>query len=158
MFRGQLANQAANDVQKLLELFREVILEEYYPDAEILNHVIKDFKHNVYDTEDYPAFSCDFCGSDIFVSFFCCKHCSLLAKNTSTISDGLHICPGCYVEGRSCGCGALMEPVQCWPLRILYGDYNRAVRALKSVGIDKFDEVGDRLVRPLSTTFTFSIL
>jgi hypothetical protein len=38
-----------------------------------------------------------------------------------------------------------MDPVQCWPLRILYADYNRAVRALKSVGVDRFREIGDQL-------------
>jgi hypothetical protein len=37
-----------------------------------------------------------------------------------------------------------MEPVQCWPLQILYGDYNRAVRALKVVGVNVFDKVEDR--------------
>jgi hypothetical protein len=36
-----------------------------------------------------------------------------------------------------------MEPVQCWPLQILYGDYDRAVRALKGGGVDVFDEVAD---------------
>jgi hypothetical protein len=130
-------------VQKLLKLFREVILEECYPDAKTLDHVIRDFNHNVYDAEGYPAFSCDFCGSDIFVSFFYCKHCSPSAKNPLGIGDGLHTCPGCCAEGRSCGCGGPMEPVQCWPLQILYGDYNRAVRALKVVGVDVFDEIVD---------------
>jgi hypothetical protein len=130
-------------VQKLLEQFREVILEERFPNAETLDHVIRDFNHNVYDSEGYPAFCCDFCGSDIFVSFFCCKHCSPSAKSPSSISDGLHICPGCCAEGRSCGCGKLMEPVQCWPLQILYDDYNRAVHALNGGGVDEFDEIAD---------------
>jgi hypothetical protein len=38
-----------------------------------------------------------------------------------------------------------MDPMQCWPLRILYADYNRAVRALKSVGVDRFTELKDQL-------------
>jgi hypothetical protein len=38
-----------------------------------------------------------------------------------------------------------MDPMQCWPLRILYADYNRAVRALKRVGVDKFIELNDQL-------------
>jgi hypothetical protein len=131
-------------VQTLLKLFREIILDEYCPDAEILNHITRDFNHNVYETEGYPTFTCDFCGSDIFVSFFCCKDCSPTAENSSSVSDGLHICPGCYAEGRSCGCGKLMEPVQCWPLQILYADHNWAVRALKGVGVEVFDEIGDK--------------
>jgi len=131
-------------MQKLLELFREIILDECYPDAKLLDHVIRDFNHNIYDTEGYPAFSCDFCGSDIFVSFFCCQDCSLSVQDTSSVSDGLHICPGCYAEGRTCGCGRLMEPVQCWPLQILYGDHDRAVRTLRSVDVVTFNEVGDQ--------------
>jgi len=47
------------------------------------------------------------------------------------------------VEGRSCGCGGLMEPVQCWPLEILLGDYHQAVRALKGVGVDLSDNFAD---------------
>ncbi|KAI0306344.1 hypothetical protein B0F90DRAFT_1689147 [Multifurca ochricompacta] len=118
-------------------------MDEYHPDARILKYIVEDFDHKIYDTEGYPTFSCDFCGSDIFVSFFCCKDCSLSTELSSTAGDGLHICPGCYVEGRSCRCGRLMDPMQCWPLQILYGDYNRAVRALVSVGVDKFNEIGD---------------
>jgi hypothetical protein len=125
----------------LLELFREIIQDEYHPNAESLDHVIRDFNHNVYDTEGYPAFSCDFCGSDIFVSFFCCESCSLLGENSSGVSDGLHICPGCYAEGRSCRCERPMVPVQCWPLQILYVDHNRAVRALEGVGVDRFNDI-----------------
>ena len=140
--RNVFREQLANDVRTLLKLFQEIIQDEYHPDAEILYHIVRDFNHKVYETEGYPAFSCDFCGSDIFVSFFCCKDCTLSDENSSNISDGLHICPGCYAEGRSCRCGALMEPVQCWPLQILYTDYNRAVRALRSIGIEIFTEVG----------------
>jgi hypothetical protein len=36
-----------------------------------------------------------------------------------------------------------MEPVQCWPLQSLRGDYNRAVQALKGGGVDVSDEVAD---------------
>lgn len=132
-------------MQASLELFLEIMQDEYHPDAEVLAHVVNDFNHNIYDTGGYPGFICDFCGSDIFVSFFCCNDCSLSVKNSSGVSDDLHICAGCYVEGRSCRCGRLMDPVQCWPLGILYADYNRAVRALESVGVDKFRELKDQL-------------
>lgn len=118
--------------------------DEYHPDAEVLGRVLNDFNHNIYDTEGYLGFICDFCGSDIFISFFCCKTCSLSVEESSEVGDGLHICPGCYVEGRSCRCG-LMDPMQYWPLQILHADYNRAVRALKSVGMDRFTEIGDQL-------------
>jgi hypothetical protein len=131
-------------VQALLELFQEIIQEEYHPNAEILDHIVQDFSPEVYDTDGYPTFSCDFCGADIFISFFCCKDCTLSEEKSSSVSDGLHICSGCYAEGRSCRCGGLMEPVQCWPLQVLYTDYNRAVRALRGVSVDVFKEVGDQ--------------
>lgn len=139
--RNVSCKQLANNVQTLLELLQEIIQDEYHPDAEILYHIIRDFNYKVYETEGYPAFSCDFCGSDIFVSFFSCTDCTFSDDKPSNISNGLHICPGCYAEGRSCLCGGLMEPVQCWPLQILYTDYNRAVRALRSIGIKTFTEV-----------------
>jgi hypothetical protein len=135
--------QLSSDVQTLLELFQEIIQEEYHPDAEILDHIIREFSPEVYDTNGYAAFSCDFCGADIFLSFFCCRDCTLPEEKPSSVSDGLHICPGCYAEGRSCRCEGLMEPVQCWPLQILYTDYNRAVRALRGIGADVSIEIGD---------------
>ncbi|KAI9446092.1 hypothetical protein H4582DRAFT_2163631 [Lactarius indigo] len=142
---GAFRKQLANDVQASLELFLEIIRDEYHPDAEVLGRLVNNFNHDIYDTGGYPEFICDFCGSDIFVSFFYCKDCSLPAENSRGVRDGMHICPGCYVEGRSCRCGGFMDPVLCWPLRILYADYNRAVRALESVGVDKFREIGDQL-------------
>ncbi|KAH9066292.1 hypothetical protein EDB87DRAFT_1732683 [Lactarius vividus] len=142
---GAFRKQLADDVQAALELFLEIIRDEYHPDAEVLGRVVNNFNHNTYDTGGYPGFICDFCGSDIFVSFFWCEDCSLPAENSCGVSDGMHICPGCYVEGRSCSCGRLMDPVLCWPLRILYADYNRAVRALERVGVDRFREIGDQL-------------
>ncbi|KAH9071132.1 hypothetical protein EDB83DRAFT_2577696 [Lactarius deliciosus] len=140
---GAFRKQLANDVQATLELFLEIIRDEYHPDADVLGRVMNAFNHNTYDTGGYPGFICDFCSSDIFVSSFWCKDCSLPDENSCGGSDGMHICPGCYVEGRSCRCGRLMDPVLCWPLRILYADYNRAVRALESVGVNKFREIGD---------------
>lgn len=141
---GLFRKQLANDVQASLELFLEIFQDEYHPDADVLGCVVDDFNHNIYDTGGYPGFVCDFCGSDIFISFFCCQDCFLPTEDSSGLGGGLHICPGCYVEGRSCRCG-LMDPVQSWPLRILYADYNRAVRALESVGVDKYKEIGDQL-------------
>ena len=138
-------------MQASLELFLEIIQDEYHPDAEVLDHVVKEFNHDIYDMGGYARFSCDFCGSDIFLGFFCCKDCTLSAKDPSGVSGGLHICPGCYVEGRSCRCERLMDPVQCWPLRILYADYNRAVRALKSVGVHRFRALDDLLSSSISS-------
>ncbi|KAI0273333.1 hypothetical protein BC834DRAFT_816741 [Gloeopeniophorella convolvens] len=142
--REALRKQLADDVQVLLGLLKEVMLDEYHPNAPKLHHVVKTFDNDAYDAEGYPTFHCDFCGSDIFVSFYCCTECPLSMDNMLGVQDGLHICPGCYAEGRTCRCGDPMQPMQCWPFRTLYADYNRAVRALKGIGINEIGEVMNR--------------
>ncbi|KAI0721127.1 hypothetical protein C8T65DRAFT_786041 [Cerioporus squamosus] len=43
--------------------------------------------------------ACDFCGADIFQSFFECQRCRGEDEEKAHIGDGLLICPACYVEG-----------------------------------------------------------
>ncbi|KZT11347.1 uncharacterized protein LAESUDRAFT_642015 [Laetiporus sulphureus 93-53] len=77
--------------------------------------------------------ACDFCGADIFQSFFECQSClSQGAEKPDRYGDGLLICAPCYVEGRSCRCG-VMTPVQCRPFVELLQDRNNAANALKQL-------------------------
>ncbi|KAF5358337.1 hypothetical protein D9756_001403 [Leucocoprinus leucothites] len=49
--------------------------------------------------------TCDFCGADIFQSYFQC-----LGESTSKPGEeGFIVCPGCYVEGRTCACREMRE-------------------------------------------------
>ncbi|KAI0831274.1 hypothetical protein BC628DRAFT_746277 [Trametes gibbosa] len=74
--------------------------------------------------------ACDFCGADIFQSFFECKTCQTCTDGSAlSPGDGLLICPACYVEGRLCECGE-MEPVQCRSFDTLLSDRNEAARVL----------------------------
>lgn len=87
-----------------LELFDHILVEEYSKDNERMPCVVS--SHS--DGNEYLV-SCDFCGADIFQSFFECRTCS--ESSESRVGDGYAICAGCYIEGRSCHC-ARMEPVQ----------------------------------------------
>lgn len=68
---------------------------------------------------------CDFCGGDIFQSFFECKICHTDSLACGQKVDNIVICPGCYVEGRSCSC-TFMTPVQNYALQILLKAQNDA--------------------------------
>lgn len=90
---------------------------------------------------DHDGLTCDFCGGDVFVSFFECLPCALSLSSdtngTAFITDiykdmdaeAVIICPGCYVEGRTCVC-THMVPVQRLPMSALFEDQNAAVRIL----------------------------
>ena len=92
------------------------------------------------DAERRPScnFMCDFCGADIFQSFFECRACrasELGGSNTGAelqAGDGLLLCPGCYVEGRSCQCEE-MTPMQCRPFDSLLQDRNHAAKLVAQV-------------------------
>ncbi|OJT06140.1 hypothetical protein TRAPUB_3075 [Trametes pubescens] len=74
--------------------------------------------------------ACDFCGADIFQSFFECKECRTADDGSvPQPGDGLLICPACYVEGRSCDCRQ-MEPMQTRSFDMLLSDRNDAARAI----------------------------
>ncbi|KAF5373885.1 hypothetical protein D9758_000647 [Tetrapyrgos nigripes] len=82
------------------QVFDDVLLQEYDPGHATMHFVSK--RH-----DDVCDLSCDFCGADIFQSYFGCLDC----VPAEAWEDGCVICPGCYIEGRSCRCGK-MEPVQ----------------------------------------------
>lgn len=82
--------------------------------------------------------ACDFCGADIFQSFFECQTC--VPSNSSAsmqLGDGILICPSCYVEGRTCLCET-MVPVQCRPFEQLLQDRNKAATMLNREQPDDF--------------------
>ncbi|KAI8998664.1 hypothetical protein BD414DRAFT_453628, partial [Trametes punicea] len=77
--------------------------------------------------------ACDFCGADLFQSFFECKRCwTSEGALQLQVGDGLLLCPACYVEGRSCDCGE-MEPAQCRPFDTLLFDRNQAMQVLSRI-------------------------
>ncbi|KAH8107064.1 hypothetical protein BXZ70DRAFT_885104 [Cristinia sonorae] len=81
--------------------------------------------------------ACDFCGADIFQSFFECTNCQDKKADVSdpmrvTVGNGLTLCPTCYVEGRTCNCGA-MKTRQCRQFIQILRERNDAASVLNTV-------------------------
>ena len=68
---------------------------------------------------------CDICGSDVFQGFFECRTCI----EVDSAEGGYVVCPGCYVEGRSCE-HRIMQPMQCRPFKSLL---NMRIEAIQVV-------------------------
>lgn len=121
------AEQIQFSVQTLLDLitaFDEIIWESFPGDFLPLDEAI---------TGDDPTTVqadhciCDFCGADVFQAFFECKICN--SEDGHETTEGILICPSCYVEGRTCLCGS-MEPVQLRSFRSLVASRNRATEVI----------------------------
>ncbi|KAI0082655.1 hypothetical protein K474DRAFT_1681082 [Panus rudis PR-1116 ss-1] len=89
--------------------------------------------HATSSTKEHVYLMCDFCGADIFQSFFECRDCAKLDDHETEEDwgSGVLICPGCYVEGRTCECGS-MQAVQCRPFSQLLSARNAAAETLRS--------------------------
>lgn len=153
----------ANRIQTLLKLFDEVLREEYSSRHSSLEHIFTDNSSSGWSLTSSPSRSsririappsshdskdqdqdqriscnmaCDFCGADIFQSFFECRKCRAVEQERPKAEilpgDGLLVCPGCYIEGRSCVC-EIMEPMQCRPFEVLLQDRNRAYKLAAEV-------------------------
>jgi hypothetical protein len=106
------------EVKELLSLYDSILVEEYEPGP--VDMVSRPTSRPPSIEEDI-FISCDFCGCDIFQSFFEC----------SSSSDGCVVCPGCYVEGRNCKCeNAKMRPMQYRDIQQLIRVRRNAVKAL----------------------------
>ena len=82
---------------------------------------------NPQDTEE-DRIVCDFCGADIFQSFFECNHC-IVENGTAESGGSCAICPRCYVDGRTCKCGDMVA-MQCRQFQILEDVRTAAVEVL----------------------------
>ncbi|KAJ7632753.1 hypothetical protein FB45DRAFT_1026885 [Roridomyces roridus] len=91
-------------LRRLIDLFDTILVEEHSSTCGKMTVVPLSPGE-----EDAPHLTCDFCGSDIFQSFFECRSC--VEGERAAPGSGLAICPGCYVEGRTCRC-EVMVPMQ----------------------------------------------
>jgi len=122
------------DLKKLVQLYDALLVEEYSPDHRKM-YCLRNLEgsHSVPETISAQVV-CDFCGADIFQSFFECREC---VHQHSTLEqpvahgDGYVICGGCYVEGRSCNCDK-MDPIQCRPFPELLNLRTRAAQVLSA--------------------------
>ncbi|KAJ3568645.1 hypothetical protein NP233_g5586 [Leucocoprinus birnbaumii] len=72
--------------------------------------------------------TCDFCGADIFQSYFECRGKSPVRPDEA----GFIICPGCFVEGRTCACRDMRERER-QSFNILFNARWNAIQALIDV-------------------------
>ena len=108
-------SRVVRELITLVRLFDEVLLEEYCKD------------HGLLDSADIrqDLLTCSFCGSCLFLSSFYCNGCS------EVTSEPMLICPGCYVEGRSCHCDT-MRAVRLGDFRGALQGRNNAVGSLSN--------------------------
>ncbi|KAG2157278.1 hypothetical protein DEU56DRAFT_905932 [Suillus clintonianus] len=121
--------RVADDLHHLLELLDDVLGEEYSPKHQHMPHVSQS------DTCHQTDITCDFCGADIFQSFFECTSCALHLPSVNDemkIGDGIVVCSLCYVEGRGCNCGS-MNPTQCQPFGDLLRIRDEALHVIRAI-------------------------
>lgn len=110
----------AGCLQTLLQLFDEVLLEGYCKD------------HGSLDLMDHASNEqvCHFCGSCLFLScFHCVGSCTTSEGDSLPENSPICICPTCYVEGRTCGCGN-MDPGRLSSFSDMLQDRNHAADVL----------------------------
>lgn len=123
----------AQDLDTLIRLFDEILQDDYCRG------------HGSLDVTDLQERSlrCSFCGSCLFLSGFFCRGCSQ-ERSTPVL-----LCPGCYIEGRSCRCNTL-SPVRLGGFPDALQDRNNAVSSLSkapnlhSVSTENLVEVSER--------------
>lgn len=106
------------NLKDLLTLYDSILVEEYEPGHKGMVSGPTSRRPSV---DEDICLPCDFCGCDIFQSFFGC----------GPYIDGCVVCPGCYVEGRSCKCkNAKMQPMQYRDFQQLVDVRTNAVNAV----------------------------
>lgn len=122
------STQSCDDLKELLHLFDDVLVQEYTSHHGGLPNISQS------GSTEHDDIRCDFCGADIFQSFFECDKCvqpspSGSSNSITLLGDGLVLCPSCYVEGRTCRCGE-MQPVQCRLMSDLLQTRDSVARAI----------------------------
>lgn len=131
-----LSSQGAKLVQQirtLLGLFDRILAEEYSEEHARMPHVVLAESTSAESNKTGDDIHCDFCGADVFQSFFECQRCpsSDFSSDNINVGDGHAICAGCYAEGRTCKC-RVMAPTQCRPFDILLEDRRKTIQVLQS--------------------------
>lgn len=112
-------NPLCKEVARLIELLDDVLEQEYCSQHRRLPQVTNSFAPDGHDHV------CDFCGADIFLSFFQCDTCSPRDDSGGPVC----LCPTCVVEGRTCKCKSV-KPVQSGSFRDLLRNRNNATLKL----------------------------
>lgn len=118
-------DQLIGKLSETLSLYDAIISDEYSPLS------------SGTDVTAQERTTCDFCGADVFQSFFECRKCTT-SQSGSSDHGSYVVCAGCYVEGRSCKC-LIMEPMQCRPFDDLLSVRRQTVKVLQAGGLQKVE-------------------
>lgn len=135
-------SSSPGDLPKLTELLLAVLIEEFHPEQDGFTTIAQS-------ESQADAYSCDYCGRDIFISFFecACPRRASSEENGATSDGDIQLCPGCVAEGRSGACAGPLMPVQRFPYSSVRDGYNNAVRTLRELtGSEEWREIGPTYV------------
>lgn len=114
--------RVAVELQKLIQLFDDVLLEGYSN-----NHDTLFLPTNVGNNP-----TCHYCSASLFLSYFgCAGMCLDLDGDFSEGDMSIRVCGTCYVEGRFCGCGG-MTPTRLRDFSTMLRERNDAAIALSN--------------------------
>lgn len=115
--------ELTDNMIKILHLFDKIVKEEFVDFEEIGGlEMSNQIQYQGEGSEGFSGLTCDYCGADIFQSFFECSSCG--------DSDPVHICVGCSVEGRTCKCGKANPRQRCGS-DVLFKIQSEAVEAVR---------------------------
>ena len=114
---GNREEHLVSNIQELLVVFDHILAEEEF---DTHSNVPSPDEANVIE-----SIACDICGADIFQGFFECRTC----VEVDSAEGGYIVCPGCYVEGRSCK-HQIMQPMQVRPFKYLLDTRREAIQVV----------------------------
>jgi hypothetical protein len=132
---GKVQRDKSNKSRSLATLTKvlaRIMDEEYSPEWKDMSRPDVGTQENGSGAETECPIICDFCGCDVFQSFFECSKC-IPSGGAPRGCKGYAICPPCYVEGRSCRC-IVMEPMQVSSFNKLIKVQQAAIEVLKACG------------------------
>ena len=132
--------RVAGELQKLIQLFDDVLLEGYSID------------HDSLFLPDHMGSNptCHYCGASLFLSYFdCATVCFDLETVSPRVDTSMRVCGACYIEGRSCTCRK-MTPRRLRDFSSMLQERNSAASVLSrylvshSVQVDDLGEISER--------------
>ena len=136
---GSSISRVADELQKLIRLFDDVLLEGYSDDHDTL-FLPDQAGHNP---------TCQYCGAPLFLSYFNCAGVCFNLEIEPHGDISINVCGACYVEGRFCACRA-MTPKRLHDFSNLLRERNDAANTLsnylapRSVQTDDLGEISER--------------
>ncbi|KAG9226124.1 hypothetical protein CCMSSC00406_0005035 [Pleurotus cornucopiae] len=130
----------AADLASVVDLFASILVEEYSgptPQFDPLTPVTASSEPSSFDPRCYEpkdgCLVCDFCGADIFQTYFESENCCADSPDTAQASksDPFVLCSGCYAEGRLCKCQR-MTLLQCYSFDDLHKELQDAIIVLET--------------------------